>query len=328
MEIVEFGPDDGDVIDEVVELDNAVLSVDSPWVHPSTRTTVRGLLRYGWDGEPPRCFVARESGSAVGLAEIWASDWDNTDLAWFDLLVHPEHRRRGLGGALMGCLLDRSRDVGRTKVGIDAWDAEPPRRFAASWGFELGSQAINRRQVLATSDRTDVQRMYAGALEAASDYELLRLPGRTPPELLVPVAVMTAAINDAPTDDLDIEDELFPPERIRAYEDACLGRGLRLYRLVARHLGSGALAGQTVVAVDAERPAIADQHDTSVVRAHRGHRLGMLLKAGMLGWLAEDEPQVETVDTWNAESNDHMIRVNDELGYRVLGRGLQFQRKM
>jgi hypothetical protein len=82
------------------------------------------------------------------------------------------------------------------------------------------------------------------------------------------------------------------------------------------------------VAVEEQRPTIGHQHDTSVVREHRGHRLGLLLKAGMLLWLADAEPQLETVDTWNAESNDHMISVNEALGYRILGRGLQFQRRL
>ena len=70
------------------------------------------------------------------------------------------------------------------------------------------------------------------------------------------------------------------------------------------------------------------QHDTSVVRAHRGHRLGLLLKADMMRWLAEVEPQLQTIDTLNAESNDHMIGVNERLGYRVMGRGLQFLRRI
>ncbi|WP_244928378.1 hypothetical protein [Nocardioides sp. W7] len=94
---------------------------------------------------------------------------------------------------------------------------------------------------------------------------------------------------------------------------------------MARHRASAELAGQSVVAVDGERPALAEQHDTSVVAAHRGHRLGLLLKAEMLRWLAEAEPQVETVDTWNAESNARMIDVNELLGYRVMGRELVFQ---
>ncbi|MDX6302180.1 MAG: hypothetical protein QOF53_3394 [Nocardioidaceae bacterium] len=80
-----------------------------------------------------------------------------------------------------------------------------------------------------------------------------------------------------------------------------LARGDRLYRLVAR------------------------QHDTAVARAHRGHRLGLLLKAGMLLWPAEAEPQIETMDTHNAESNDHMISVNEALGYRVMARAVEFQ---
>ena len=40
----------------------------------------------------------------------------------------------------------------------------------------------------------------------------------------------------------------------------------------------------------------------------------------MMRWLAEQEPQIEAIDTWNAESNDHMIAVNERLGYRVVGR--------
>jgi hypothetical protein len=63
-----------------------------------------------------------------------------------------------------------------------------------------------------------------------------------------------------------------------------------------------------------------------VTREHRGHRLGALLKLEMLRWLAEAQPQLESIDTWNAESNDHMIEVNRALGYEVVGRALAFQR--
>jgi hypothetical protein len=65
-----------------------------------------------------------------------------------------------------------------------------------------------------------------------------------------------------------------------------------------------------------------------VLQQHRGHRLGLLLKTGMLLWLAEAEPQLGSVDTWNTETNDFMIRVNEQLGYRVMGRGVQYQRRL
>ena len=124
--------------------------------------------------------------------------------------------------------------------------------------------------------------MYLDAQAAASSYELFRIFGHTPPDMLHAVAQMTAAINDAPTDDLDIEDEVFSQERILAYENAQQARGNRFYGVVARHRETGELAGHSVVAVEADRPAIGDQHDTSVVRAHRGHRLGLLVKAEVL----------------------------------------------
>lgn len=64
------------------------------------------------------------------------------------------------------------------------------------------------------------------------------------------------------------------------------------------------------------------------MRAHRGHRLGVLLKTEMLRWLAETQPQLETIDTWNAQSNDHMIGVNEALGYEILGRTVAYQRSL
>jgi hypothetical protein len=173
-----------------------------------------------------------------------------------------------------------------------------------------------------------VQQLYDDAAAVAADYELVRIAGRTPDELMDAVVELSAAINDAPTDDLDIEDDVMSAERVEAYETSVLAHGERLYRLVARHRETGELGGHTVVAVEEARPALASQHDTAVARAHRGHRLGMLLKAGMLLWLAEAEPQVESVDTWNAESNDHMIAVNEALAYRVMGRALQFQKTL
>jgi hypothetical protein len=83
-----------------------------------------------------------------------------------------------------------------------------------------------------------------------------------------------------------------------------------------------------VVTVDTERPQIGAQEDTTVVRDHRGHRLGLLLKADLCRWLLAVEPQLRTLDTWNAESNDHMVGVNERLGYRAVGRALEFQRRL
>ena len=329
MQIEQLRADDSAAVEEAVALQRAVQEADSPWSHPTTTTTFTGMLRHGWDGEAPRGYLARDdAGTLVAVALYWTSEWDNQDFAWLDLAVHPDHRRRGIGTTVFRALCDVAREEGRTKVGTDGWESDTVRGFADAMGLTLGSQAINRRQYLARTDRTLVAKLHDEASDAAAGYELVRVVGAVPDELIDAVVVMTAAINDAPTDDLEIEDEVFTAERVRGYESAVAAKKQRAYHLIARHRETGELAGHTIVAVEAERPTIGHQHDTSVVRAHRGHRLGLLLKTAMIQWLADEEPQLESIDTWNTESNDHMIGVNEQLGYTVLGRGLEYQRRL
>jgi GNAT superfamily N-acetyltransferase len=325
MDIVPFGPDDTAALAAYVELRNAVQAADSPWVHPLTVRQAEGFYRHGWDGEPDTPFLGTEGGVAVAFGTLSTTEYDNLHLAWVGCKVHPDHRRRGLGSGMLEAVVAAGRARGRTSFGVDAWDSEAPAAFAARHGFEPKSAAINRRQVLADIDFGELRARYDEARVIAQDYELVRRLGPTPDEELRAVAEMSASINDAPTDDLDIEDEAFPPERIRAYEEAQEARGHRLYRVLARHRETGELAGHSVVVVDDERPELAEQHDTSVVGNHRGHRLGLLLKADMNLWLRDVEPQVVSIDTWNAESNAHMIGVNELLGYRVVGREIEYQ---
>jgi GNAT superfamily N-acetyltransferase len=328
MEIRRFGPDDEAELAAYVEVRNAADAVDAPWVHPLTLPGADGRFRHGWDGEVETPFLGLVDGVAVAVGSVGTSDYDNLHLAWLGLHVRPERRRRGLGSELLEALVAEVEERGRTSAGIDGWEGAAPRAFAARHGLEERSRAINRRQHLAEVDWTLLERLHTEARAAASDYELVRRTGRTPDDELAAVAEMSAAINDAPTDDLDVEDEVYSPERVRAYEDAQLAKGDVLHRVLARHRGTGELAGHSVVVVEADRPELGHQHDTSVVAGHRGHRLGLLIKTEMNLWLREAQPQLASIDTWNAESNDHMIGVNDALGYRVMGRELEFQKSL
>ena len=328
LEIHRFAPDDTEDVRTSFEIINAVAAADAPWEHPWLFDRFEGFLRKGWDGEPPVCYLASVDGKAVGQAFVFYSERDNTHLGWVWMGVLPEHRRLGYGSRFFAHVQDEVRAAGRTSIGTDGWESERAVGFAAKHGLEKKSQAIMRRQTLSEIPKGRLQELYDEAAARATDYELVRIVGRTPEHLVDAMVELVAAINDAPTDDLDIEDEVFSAERLAAYETSQIERGSRLYRLVARHKQTGELGGHTVIAVESQRPEIGDQHDTAVAAAHRGHRFGLLLKAGMLLWLAELEPQLASVDTWNAESNDHMIAVNEALGYRIMGRELQFQKSL
>ena len=321
MELHQFGPDDLDDVRAYVEVQNAVRAADSPWEHPLTEHEAVGQLRHGWDGDPDIPFVASVDGKAVAYAEYYTSRWDNHHVAGVEVGVHPAHRRQGHGTAVLEAMVDRARSEGRTTVLAGGWDSlrrrrsQPGTASSRAWSPSTGGSSRP------SSTGTALAHLYDETLPYTAAYDLVRLFGRSAEADWAGLAEMTAAINDAPIDDLDLEDEVYTPERLRAYEDAQLGRDHRLYRVFARHRDTGQWAGQTVVAVDAERPHLAGQHDTSVVRAHRGHRLGLLLKLDMLRWLAEAEPQVEQIDTWNA-SRDHMVGAT-RLGYRIMGRAVE-----
>jgi len=327
VELKRFGPDDAPAIAAYVDLTNAVRAADTPWQHPVTALESAALFRHGWDGEPPVGFLALDGGTPVGVAEYITSEYDNRQLAWLWIAVPPALRRRGHGSAILAAMLERARAEGRTSVGTDGWDSDRARAFAARHGFDEKSRSITRRQSLADVDWEQVAKLREEALALATAYELVRRVGATPDDELPALAALTESINDAPTDDLDIEDAVFPADRVRGYETAQLATG-DLYRVLARHRETGELAGHTVVVIDHERPSLGDQQDTAVAREHRGHRLGLLLKAEMMQWLRHEQPQLATIDTGNAESNDHMIAVNEQLGYRVMGRLLEFQRPL
>jgi RimJ/RimL family protein N-acetyltransferase len=323
MELVEFGPDDVAQAAAFLELTLAMDAVDCPWEPVRTAYRQEMYMRHSWEGEPGRWFLGYDGTEPVATAVIDASDYDNLELAWFTLRVAPEHRRHGHGTSMLHALEDVAGEMGRPLIGMDGWEAEATGAFAATHGYQQGSVAVRRLQIVGESP--DPRDILAETLPAASDYELLRVAGYAPADLLPHLVDLTAAINDAPLDDLEWEDEIYSPERVHAYERAQIESGFRFRRIVARHRPTGELAGHTVVVVDMEQPTLGEQHDTSVVRAHRGHRLGVVLKAEMLLWLAEEEPQLERIYTSNAESNRYMIAVNDRLGYRPVGRSLEFQ---
>ncbi len=56
-----------------------------------------------------------------------------------------------------------------------------------------------------------------------------------------------------------------------------------------------------------------------MLSAHRGHRLGLLVKVAMLDLVAEAAPEVGRITTDNAGSNEYMIAINARLGFEITG---------
>ena len=143
--------------------------------------------------------------------------------------------------------------------------------------------------------------------------------GPVPDEFLKQAAAVYNAMNDAPRDAESAPEE-WDAQRVRERINDLRPRyGMHNYTVAARHDESGELAALTEMAVDPADPGWGHQIFTVVTRQHRGHRLGLLTKIAMLQLLATTEPQLERISTWNAQVNEHMIAVNEAIGYAVCG---------
>ena len=316
-------------VDGATALIEAARSVDRPRDLPYHARGVGADLKYGWDLDPAQTAVARDAGGRViGVLGVSSSKWDNHHVAHVDVTVDPSARRRRLGTELFEAGVARAMAEGRTLVTAASWEGTPGMVFAKSMGLDRASEMVRRAQDLWNLDWTRLDELAADAATHHADYEIVSIDYPTPEELLPAISEMTAAINDAPIDDLDIEDEVFTPERLLGFEQAQFAHERRMYRMVARHRQTGDLAGHTVVAVEAMQPWHAFQLDTSVLRPHRGYRLGLALKIAMLRRLAAAEPQARVIETFNAASNDHMIEVNELLGHRPVARVVEWQKHL
>lgn len=264
-------------------------------------------------------WVARDGGTPVGYATTASSQRRNLDAVRVAGAVLPSHQQRGFGRALLDEVLA---STDRRYLFATVWETTAGEQALPPLGFEELSSMVIRRLYL-DEPAPDEDALRAEVKAAAADYELVRQVGPTPEAALPEMVALREAINDAPSRGVDYED--WPESRIKAYEASLVNRRTTQYTVVARHRETGEPAGITIVCVDEIRPVIAAQEDTSVVQAHRGHRLGLALKLEMIDWLREERTDVGIVDTWNAFQNEHMIGLNDRLGMKPVAQNWTFR---
>ncbi|MGI3784739.1 MAG: GNAT family N-acetyltransferase [Janthinobacterium lividum] len=319
MRLVEVDPYDDEQVAALTRLDETTRAHDDPEGFVQTVEDHAIELRHGGDLNPSRAtLLLDDAGDAVGCFWLDVPVHDNLQLVLAHLRVRPDRRGQGHGSRLLEEIVRRTAGLGRSTVWVGAAaDHEGWTTFLTGHGFTPASQDARRHQVLADVDAAELDRLEREAAEHSRDYVLERVDPPYDDALLTDLITVTEAINDAPMGSLDFEDEIFDLDRMRETERARVLRGERAYRVVARHRATGEVAGHTYLVVRPWAPREAYQYDTAVARDHRGHRLGVALKIEMVRRLAEAEPQLEVVATWNNVDNHPMIKVNEALGYRL-----------
>lgn len=207
-----------------------------------------------------------------------------------------------------------------------------PSRFLTERGFVL-EQAERQSVLRIPADREAFARRLTAMRDeaeafAGEGYEVIRWVGPTPEDLLDDMAVLRSRMStDAPVAGLAFEEADWDAERVRVGDRRSAARQQDWVTTVVRHTPSGLLAGYTDLYWHRDRPEGVFQEDTLVRSDHRGHRLGMLIKAANLLALLDENPHGDRVHTWNAAENEYMLSINEALGFEINGFEGAWQRR-
>lgn len=267
-------------------------------------------------------WLAYHSGRPAGMGAIGLPLLDNRDSAFFRVAVVPDCRRQGIGGALYDHVAGEARTEGRRKLlcGIDAApgaiESAPGVAFAAARGLTLRNTMVRRRLRLPLpSERLDA--LAAKAAARAAGYELISWIDSCPEAYAEQYAHLRSLLSvEAPWGDVEHEQEKWDVARLRDQEALWKRAGQTTYTTVAV-APDGTVAGHTQISFGQQHQGRASQGDTLVLRTHRGHRLGLAVKVANLRAVQADHPELDKLDTSNAEQNSAMVKVNVDMGFEA-----------
>lgn len=265
-------------------------------------------------------WTAMVDGRLAGALRVILPMQDNLRLAVVDVAVHPDYRRQGLGTALLRYAVGWVAQRGRSELLAEVDEPGPGTAGALfaerrGWTCELRE---TRRDLLVPVDEERLAALEHDARSASFAYELLRWRDRTPDALVEDRALLERRMTtDAPHGNLPVEDEHWDASRVREYEAMHTDRGRTVLSAGAVH--DGRLVAFTDLQIPLANPRTAHQSGTLVLREHRGHRLGALIKAAVLRDLAAADLGVKRITTTNAEWNSPMVAVNEALGFVPAG---------
>lgn len=254
-------------------------------------------------------------------------------VAYWLIELLPDVWGQGIGTAAHALVERTARDAGRTVLQTWAERPEAPgdrvhaptgfgsipndhvARFLLRHGYALEQvervSAFDLRQPFDTVDR-----LHAEALAASSGYRVVQWQPPMPPEFTEGYAwVKSRMSTDAPSAGMDQDEESWDAARITEHQQRYIDAGQTMLVTVAQHLETGELCAFNELVIGEDLGGSSHQEDTLVLKEHRGHRLGLLVKtAGLRTWRSV-APLSPTLITYNAEENRPMLDINEAIGF-------------
>jgi mycothiol synthase len=268
-------------------------------VVPYERTQSLAELREG-DTPERLLVVAREDGVVVGHG--MANRAESAGSGSVIPRVLPEHRRRGIGTALLHRLVEHVEELGHPMLRSGA-DDEESLAFARHFGFEEVNREVEQTFRI---DGPVPQTPRPDGIEVVTEQER---PG------LWAAAYEPFGLEALAGFAVDTPLDVTPESWVRSW----LGDPMFLA------LHDGAVVGCAGLGLDPDQPTRAENSLTAVRGDWRGRGLAVHLKLLTLAWAADHG--VTEVYTWTQDGNAAMRALNTRLGYATTRVGVQLSRQ-
>jgi len=239
----------------------------------------------------------------------------NKHVSFMQIFVLPDFRRQGIAtwtaAQIIPMLEANNVTIAQTFTTKEAGIA-----FCERLGGSVALEERISRLQLQDVDWDMVQSWYDDCKSSLTNVELIQLEG-LPDEtdLESYCEIYTELVNQIPEGDLEGENAVFTPERMRQRLHEVKERGDRWIQFITRE-ADGVISGITEIVYRPAMPYRCDQELTGVRQTHRGRGLGKYIKTAMLLFIRDEFPDLKYVITGNASINAPMLSINERLGFK------------
>ena len=276
-------------------------------------------------------YAFNKSMELIGFGHsLWNIEYDNLDHGSYQIYVVPEERRKGIGTEIMQKLFTVIPTQINTLVAF-ALGGSIGELFLQKFQKESCFNEFLRAADLSEFSIDEIKAINTKEEKRISDlcYKFVELESfdyTTKFDEEKYVRMVERIWNDMPREEMSFGEDVITLDRYRSLIEYNLKKGDRNFGFAIAVKETNEPVGHTRVLYNKHRPSLVEQDDTGVVHEHRGNGFGLALKYKVLEKILV-ELNAKQWFTGNAISNEHMIKINEKLKHKIVGKKVFYELK-